>query len=122
MVAFSSGTDGRTQLHAVPLFLYFGGSIPGQPKLASTWGFLPGAEGFPLSVFERFQAIFPGMGLFGRDLAGSLPARQPSQPQALEIGRLGALPGPGTLRRPHPNNPLISALVFLMLVVANALR
>ena len=35
-----------------------------------------------------------------RDLAGSLPARQPSQPQALEIGCQAAL------RRPHPNNPL----------------
>ena len=35
-----------------------------------------------------------------RDLAGSLPARQPSQSQPLEIGRQAAL------RRPYPNNPL----------------
>jgi len=44
-----------------------------------------------------------------RDLAGSLPARQPSQPQALEIGRLGALPAPGSFAQAPSKQPLLAA-------------
>ena len=40
-----------------------------------------------------------------RDLAGSLPARQPSQPQALKIGRMGALPAPGSSAQAPSKQP-----------------
>jgi hypothetical protein len=59
-----------------------------------------------LSLFSKGSRHFSlAWACLDRDLAGSLPARQPSQPQALEIGRLGALPAPGSSAQAPSKQP-----------------